>query len=253
MKTLVNKLQLLKTIGVVGVKQSFEDEGAILQDVILMRRITELSGVYMSVKIGGCEALSDINNCVQMGSDGIVAPMVETEFALQKFIESVSNVKDTRFYINIESKTAYENLDNILNSPSSKLLTGIVVGRSDLTKSYGLSKTETDSKMILDVVYNIMSKSKEYGFTNLMGGNISTRSCEFIKTLYNDGLLDYIETRNVIVKLDSKNTQNLMEVVKSILEFEADWMEYKSNIYTQIGSSYKSRANLITNRIDNER
>ena len=44
-----------------------------------------------------------------------------------------------------------------------------------------------------------------------------------------------------------------MEVVKSILEFEADWMEHKSNIYTQIGSSYKSRANLITNRIDNER
>ena len=43
MKTLVNKLQLLKTIGVVGVKQSFEDEGAILQDVILMRRITDQS------------------------------------------------------------------------------------------------------------------------------------------------------------------------------------------------------------------
>ena len=86
-----------------------------------------------------------------------------------------------------------------------------------------------------------------------MGGNISTKSCEFIKTIYNDNLLDYIETRNMIVKLDSTNTQNLMEVVKSILEFEADWMEYKSNIYTQIGNSYKSRANLITNRIDNER
>ena len=204
----------------------------------------------MSVKIGGCEALSDINNSVQMGSDGIVAPMVETEFALQKFVESVSNVKDTRFYVNIESKTAYENLDKILNSPSSKLLTGIVVGRSDLTKSYGLSKTETDSKMILDVVYDIMSKSKKYGFTNLMGGNISTKSCEFIKTLYNDGLLDYIETRNMIVKLDQNNTKNLMEVVKSILEFESDWMSYKSQTYTQIGNSYRERAELLRGRLE---
>ena len=250
MKSLINKLQSLKSTGVVGVKQSFEDEGAILQDVILMRRITELAGMYMSVKIGGCEALSDINNSVQMGSDGIVAPMVETEFALQKFVESVSNVKDTRFYVNIESKTAYENLDKILNSPSSKLLTGIVVGRSDLTKSYGLSKTETDSKMILDVVYDIMSKSKKYGFTNLMGGNISTKSCEFIKTLYNDGLLDYIETRNMIVKLDQNNTKNLMEVVKSILEFESDWMSYKSQTYTQIGNSYRERAELLRRRLE---
>jgi hypothetical protein len=215
-----------------------------------MRRITELAGMYMSVKIGGCEALSDINNSVQMGSDGIVAPMVETEFALQKFVESVSNVKDTRFYVNIESKTAYENLDKILNSPSSKLLTGIVVGRSDLTKSYGLSKTETDSKMILDVVYDIMSKSKKYGFTNLMGGNISTKSCEFIKTLYNDGLLDYIETRNMIVKLDQNNTKNLMEVVKSILEFESDWMSYKSQTYTHIGNSYRERAELLRGRLE---
>lgn len=250
MKSLVNKLTLLKPIGVVGVKQSFEDEGAILQDVILMRRITELSGMYMSVKIGGCEAISDINNSVQMGTDGIVAPMVETQFALQKFVEAVSNVKDTRFYVNIESKTAYENLDSILNSPSSKLLTGIVVGRSDLTKSYGLSKNETDSKMILDVVYDIMSKSKGYGFTNLMGGNISTRSCDFIKTLYNDGLLDYIETRNMIVKLDSSNTQNLMEVVKSILEFESEWMSYKSQTYTRVGNEYRERAELLKGRLE---
>ena len=34
---------LSKIHNVVGIKQSFEDEGAILSDVITMRRITELS------------------------------------------------------------------------------------------------------------------------------------------------------------------------------------------------------------------
>ena len=39
--------------------------------------------------------------------------MVESQFALQKFIESIIHLQDIKFYINIESKTAYENLDNI--------------------------------------------------------------------------------------------------------------------------------------------
>ena len=39
-----------------GVKQSFEDEGAVLEDVVLMRQLTSLANLYMNVKIGGCEA-----------------------------------------------------------------------------------------------------------------------------------------------------------------------------------------------------
>ena len=60
----------------------------------------------------------------------------------------------TDFFINIESKTAIENLDKILSSPSSKLLTGIVVGRSDLTKSFGYGKQEVNSKEICEIVKN---------------------------------------------------------------------------------------------------
>ena len=35
----------------IGVKQSFEDEGVLLDDVILMRRFTELNNLKLSVKI----------------------------------------------------------------------------------------------------------------------------------------------------------------------------------------------------------
>ncbi len=80
-----------------GVKQSFEDEGAVLEDVVLMRQLTSLANLYMNVKIGGCEAKTDIRNCINMGADGIVAPMIESPFALQKFIESTSNIKTNRF------------------------------------------------------------------------------------------------------------------------------------------------------------
>jgi len=250
MKNLISQLKKLKEkYNIIGIKQSFEDEGAILSDVILMRRITELANAKMSVKIGGCEALSDIKACVTMGVNGMVAPMIETEFALQKYIESVYQIKNIDFYINIESKTAYNNLDNILNSPSSKLLSGIVIGRSDLTKSFGYGKDQVDSKFIQNIVRNILEKCKKYNITTLMGGNISPKSSNFIKKLFKDNLLEYIETRNIIIKLNKENIQNLTPVIKSSLLFESKWLKYKANYYNQIGKEYTDRSNLILNRL----
>ena len=78
-----------------------------------MRQLTSLANLYMNVKIGGCEAKTDIRNCINMGADGIVAPMIESPFALQKFIESTSNIKTNRF-INIETKNAVDNIPNAL-------------------------------------------------------------------------------------------------------------------------------------------
>ena len=126
---------LSKIHNVVGIKQSFEDEGAILSDVITMRRITELSNLKMYVKIGGCEAITDINNCVSNSIDAIIAPMVETEYAFKKFVTAIKNIKKTDFYFLCETKTAYENIDAILSSEEAKSLTGIILGRSDFTKS----------------------------------------------------------------------------------------------------------------------
>ena len=43
---------------------------------------------------------------------------------------------DGNKFINIESVQAYKNLNDILDSPTSKMLSGVVVGRSDLTILY---------------------------------------------------------------------------------------------------------------------
>jgi hypothetical protein len=231
----------------VGVKQSFEDEGVLLEDVILMRRFTELNNLKLSVKIGGCEAITDIHNCKSIGVDGIVAPMIETEFALQKFIESVIGIENIDFYINIESKSGYENLDKILKSPASKLLKGIVVGRSDLTKSYGYDKNLVDSDFVFSMVKDIMKKSKKYNLTTLMGGNLSPKSLKFISKLNDDNLIDYIETRNVIIKINKSET--IETDIKNAIEFESLWLDFKANKYTNIGNLYQNRAELLKNRL----
>lgn len=249
MKQLIKELKNLIPLGVVGIKQSFEDEGVFPPDVLTMRRITEQVGLDLSVKIGGCEAKTDIKFCENIGADKIVAPMVETSFALSKFIESVTDINGIKFYINIESHHAQKNIIDILESPSSKLLSGIVLGRSDMIKSYGFSKDNVDGYMMNEIAEKVFKEAKKYGFNTIMGGNISSKSSTIIKKLYEENLLESIETRNVIIKLNNKNINNIASIIKSSLIFESKWLQYKANYYNKIGKEYTDRSNLILNRI----
>ena len=135
---ITDQLLSLKEGGVVGIKQSFEDEGVILEDVARIKRLCDKLELKLNIKIGGCEAITDINNCLSLDATGIVAPMIESEFALEKFVESIiANTNDEDrdlidFFINIESKTSIGNLDKILSSPSSKLLKGIKKDRGQI-------------------------------------------------------------------------------------------------------------------------
>ena len=41
MKNLINKIKKLKRLGVIGIKQSLEDEGSSFEDLNLLRNITK--------------------------------------------------------------------------------------------------------------------------------------------------------------------------------------------------------------------
>jgi len=244
---IVELKQLAKDYNIIGMKQSFEDEGVLLKDVITIKRITELCGLQSFVKIGGCEAKTDLFNCVNLGVNGAIAPMVETPFALSKFINIINNYPNKIHpYIVIESKTAYNNIDEILKS--SKSLTGIVVGRSDFSKSYGLDKNQVDSDFILSQVKEILIKAKYYNLITIMGGNISVKSSEFIQEMFTQGLLDRIETRNIVIELNSTNINNIESIIQKSLDFEIEWMEYKLNQFSSLTEEYFSRIQLLSNR-----
>lgn len=234
--------------GVIGMKQSFEDEGVLLNDVVAFKRVTEVCGLQSFVKIGGCEAKSDLFNCIRMGIDNIIAPMVETSFALSKFTEIMKEYPNrAESYIVIESKTAYENIDDILSNGREKLK-GIVVGRSDFSKSYKLNKSEVDSDFIYNKVEEILVKAKSYNYLTTMGGNVSTRSTRFIKDMYQKKLLDRIETRNVVIELSSQNIKTIDETIQKALDFEIEWLQYKLSISSKLSSEYSERIGLLKNR-----
>ena len=254
-KELLRELKQLKSkYNVVGIKSSFEDEGVIFNELIKLKELCLSCDIELNIKIGGCEAISDINNCLLLNVNGIVAPMVESPFALEKFVTSIHDNlppqlrKRINFFVNIESKTSYENIRNILDSDSCRYLSGIVVGRSDLIKSFGLTKDNVNDDEIYDMVFEIFNEAKKYKLMTVMGGNISVSSTDFIKKLYNKKLLDKIETRNVIFKLDKKNINVLEEAVQKALSFESLWLRTKSSYYMNISNSYLNRAGVLDER-----
>ena len=107
---LVQILTTLKGVGAVGIKTSFEDEGARPKNVRKLRNVSHLAGLDMNVKIGGPEAKTDFYTAIDIGTDGIVAPMIESSFALSKFTD-YSKDFDIKRGINIESKQGLENLE----------------------------------------------------------------------------------------------------------------------------------------------
>jgi hypothetical protein len=228
MKKIIDQLKKLKKLGVVAVKQSLEDEGAGFSDIALMRKITIKTGLKLNIKIGGCEAKNDIFFCNSIKVDGIVAPMVESEYALKKFVQTIPKSFNGNLFINLESKNAFINLKKILSSNEFNKLKGVVIGRSDLAGSYNLSKSMVNSKKIYNVLNANLKKIKLKKKLVKMGGSITKDSSIFIRNLFKKKLIDRIETRNIEVKLNNKVINNLEYIISLIFKFEVYWLKFKN-------------------------
>lgn len=226
------KLLNLKPYGAVGIKQSLEDEGASYKEIKVMRKITRQIGLKLNIKIGGCEAKNDIYFCKDINPDSMVAPMVESPYALKKFLETSKIGKKIPLLINIETINAIKNLNKMIKNKNFYNLQGIVLGRSDLAGSLGLKKKDVNSKKIYNLVLktfkNIKRKNKK--FIIKMGGSITKNSLNFIEKLYKQDLLDRVETRNVEIKINKNFFKKFNNLIDKIFEFEIIWLKEKIKI-----------------------
>jgi len=227
---ILKNLIKLKKLGASGVKQSLEDEGATFEDVKLMRRLSKKVGLPLNVKIGGCEAKNDIYFCQSIKVDSIVAPMVESGYALRKFLQVASKNKDKNcsLFVNFETINAFKNVDKIIKLNDFKQLKGVVVGRSDFVGSLNKSKSYVDSKTTFNHVFRLLKKLKKKNLITKMGGSLTANSKTFIEMLYKKKLLDIIETRNIEFFVNKKNINNLKLIIYEIFLFELNLIRYKS-------------------------
>lgn len=148
---------LVENYGLVGVKTSFEDEGASFNEVLRLKEICNQAKTKVTLKIGGPEAIRDIKDSLIIGVKGLVAPMVESEFGLQKFIGAVNTnlpsevISSLQLSVNIETITAVSNIDNILSSKQAEALYGVTIGRVDL-----VSSMNKDRNLLIQMIYTIL-------------------------------------------------------------------------------------------------
>jgi len=172
-------VRLKEHFGVSFVKAEFEAEGASFRDLVRLRRLTAQAGVGLVLKIGGCESVRDLRDALELGADALVAPMIESVFALSKYWEAINRVFRTgrrpRLAFNVETKTCLEALEPILDYGLGKM-DGLTIGRSDFSGSFFDSAVTPDSPFVLDQLEQAATLARSRGWEVWMGGSLSQKS-----------------------------------------------------------------------------
>lgn len=247
-------LELKEVYGIEGVKAEFEAEGTRIDELLRLLEITRKANLKLGIKIGGCEALKDLMETKQIGCEYIIAPMIESDYACLKFIESVNKIfsseekKDICFLINIETINALNCLDKIIRVINdNKNISGLVFGRSDFCLSNGFTKNDINRDEILNDVISVAKKCNENNLELVVGGGISRDSIIFLNKV-GTIKLNRFETRKIIFSKESLLVKNVEEAFILALKFETLWLENKREYYQAIVEEDISRIKDLKNR-----
>lgn len=215
-----------------ALKLEFEAEGTSFEEALVLKEMAQKSGLELTVKIGGCEAVRDVIDTKKLEAQTVIAPMIESEYALKKFISAVKNiyenVNDIRLFINIETVTALENFDKIINSKNFRYINGIIFGRGDMSCSMGMQRNSVNAPAIFVIAKVLSNKMKNCDKEFIAGGNVTLESLQFFKDLpYISGF----ETRKIVFDKDILNSKNADNGIIKAIDFEIEWLKYKQKIF----------------------
>ena len=248
-------LDILKSLkedyGVIAVKAEFEAEGSRTDELVMLNEIIFRADMKLYIKIGGCEAVRDLDQCRLLGASGIMAPMIESPFAMQKFVDAAHKVygknwKDIEWIINAETKTCHQNLDAILEKGKDFLST-VSIGRVDLSASMGLTRNEINGSTVFEATKDIAERAKQYGYTVNFGGGISFDAIPFICDLY--PINDRFENRKVVFQA-SNDKKHLEEAILKAMTFETLYLQNKCEFYNRMATEDQARIKMMLKRLE---
>lgn len=251
---------LKENFGVLGVKAEFEAEGTRVDELLRLIEIVRKLDLKLGIKIGGCEAMKDLMECKQFGTEYIIAPMVETDYALKKYIEAKNKIfdmeerKDTEFLINVETKTSFENINKMIEMNSSysetEKINGWVFGRVDYSMSIGYSREDInieDNNLVTNDILKVSDLAKKNNMNLVVGGGISLDALNILKKI-DKNYLDRFETRKVIFSREALKINNLDQGMLQAVNFELLWLKNKKNYYGSIFKEDDKRIEMLSSR-----
>ncbi|WP_243451134.1 aldolase/citrate lyase family protein [Sphingosinicella sp. CPCC 101087] len=237
--------------GVVAVKAEFEAEGTRPDELHRLLELAHRADLRVALKIGGCEAVSDLLAAKLYGADYLIAPMVETTYALTKYVEARTKswgeeAADAKFLYNLETVTGLANLPEMLPIAADHL-DGIVFGRVDFTLSSGLSRAEINSRQVSDAVLRVAQACADQDLELVVGGGVSAEA-GFALREFRAIRLDRFETRKVVFDGAVAESRNFEQAVAEAAAFELAWLENKRDYYGAIAGEDAKRIAMIRDR-----
>lgn len=238
---------------VVAVKAEFESEGTRLEEALRLKEVVTKAGLELTIKIGGCEALKDMYDARSIGVTHIVAPMIESAYALKKYLQSAriafpqDEFDTVGFLVNIETLTAVEQVEDILGRYDITGLRGIVIGRVDLTGSMGLTREDVNSERIGALAQRVITAAKAHNLEVVMGGGVSKETVPFLHQFAPGSIARY-ETRKVIFGCPGALGGEYDKGILKAVGFELMWLKNKRDFYGLIYREDEKRIEMLEAR-----
>ena len=255
--TLRSQLERLhKHYGLCALKSGTEVEDMSFEEIAFLKNLS--TGIVpLYVKISGPEARNDVRELMHLGVDGLIAPMIESPYALQKFIETLKTLLSPDTYkklvkgINIETITALQKLDDILALPETREINQITAARSDLSASMEMEMGNELSASDPQVITNcrhIMQRAKEYDIAISVGGQLTPSVAPH---LIEEIQPKFLNSRHMVLDVQGfqEKQANPTEEAPPIVLAVMENLQFENRLYQLMGEHFALKSEHYEKRI----